>query len=266
MVVYKGAILGALVAGLLDVTLMAQANTIETVCLALFIPFFIGGLMNYNPSTKGIGLGYSVFFPYVVIWGNQARINELEYLNTSAAMVVGLRLCAFAFLLVAPYSPIKFRQQIRQRVLHDIQSLAKTSKLPNPRYWVLMTMEWFVYLMRQFNPVKETALVEQYNHGTIAVMSIGLSIMKIRKIIGHGLLPTDITSELQDVMRDIASLRKGQYEKFLTIIQTTLENVRVYEAGEKNLAKRLEIIAAIAHLVLIYHALKTNVNFFNSSN
>lgn len=263
--VYKGALWGCVAAGILNMTLLAQASTIEMLCLSLFIPLFIGGLMNYNLSTRAIGLGYSVFFPYVLIWGNQAKINEIQYFNTSLAMIVGVGMCTFAFYFIFPYSPPKVRQQIRHRLVNSIRSLAKITQLPNPRRWVLSTMEWFVYLMRQFNAAKDAALLQQYNHGAVGVMSIGLNMLQIRKMIDHDVLSENIKNELRDVMQHIADFGGERYEKTLVVTKEAIQRLREHEATEENLARRLEIGVAVACLMFIYHSLEKNIEFLNLS-
>lgn len=262
----KGTIWGVLVSGILDVSLMAQAGNIDMVYLALFIPLFIGGLAIYNIPTRGVGMSFTIFFPFMIILGNQVRMDEETFLNSMLVMLIGVGMAVFAFRFIAPYAPKKVRREIRIKMLHSVRSLANISPLPNSRRWLVMTMEWFVSLMRQFDASKETMLVQKYNHGALAVMSIGLNIMEIRKMIDQDILPEDIKNELRVVMRRVSHFRGGRrYGRTVLIAKSAIRRLRLREKAEENLAKRLEISMAIACLTLIYFSLEKNVAFLNPS-
>ncbi|MDI2091729.1 FUSC family protein [Commensalibacter oyaizuii] len=261
----KGVLIGILISALLDVTLMAVANTIEMIYLALFIPLFIGGLAIYNLPTRGVGMCFNIFFPFMLILGNQAKMDEITFLNSALSILCGVGLAVFAFRFLAPYSPQKVRHQIRVRMVRSIHVLPEVLPLPNPRRWLASTMDWFVSLMRQFDPSTESILIQKYNHGALAVMSIGLNIMELREMIKHDVLSKDVKMELRVVMRRISHFRGGRYGRTALIAKSAVRRLREREKKEKNLAKRLEITAAIACLILIFYALEKNVAFLNPS-
>ncbi|MDI2112035.1 FUSC family protein [Commensalibacter nepenthis] len=262
---FKGVIVCVLAAWLIDVTLMPLTTSIEMVFLMLFIPLFIGGLAIYHLPTRGIGMSFTIFFPFLVIVSNQSRMDEVTFLNTTLAVVCGVGLAAMAFRFVAPYSPQKVRREIRSRMLHSIRELTTVSQNPNHRRWLASTMDWFVSLMRQFDPVNETILIQKYNHGALAVMSIGLNIMELRSMIDHDVLPEDIKNELRVVMRRIQHFQGGRLGRTVLIIKSAVRRLRAREGKERNLAKRLEITEAIAYLTLIFFALDKNAAFLNPS-
>ncbi|CAI3954072.1 Uncharacterized membrane protein YccC (YccC) [Commensalibacter communis] len=262
---FKGVVVCVLVAWVIDITLMPLANSIEMVYLMLFIPLFFGGLAIYHLPTRGTGMSFAIFLPFMVIVSNQSRMDEVTFLNTSLAVICGVGLSAMAFRFIAPYSPQKVRLEIRSRMLHSIRDLTTVQHNPNHRRWLASTMDWFVSLMRQFDPVNEKELIQEYNHGALAVMSIGLNIMELRSMIEHDVLPEDIKNELRVVIRRIQHFQGGRLGRTVLIIKSAVRRLRAREGKEKNLAKRLEITAAIAYLILIFFALDKNAAFLNPS-
>lgn len=262
---FKGTIIAVIVSGLLNVTVMPFANSIEMVYLMAFIPLFCGGLAIYNLPTRGVGMSFTVFFPFMVILGNQVRMDEITFLNSALATFFGTGLAAFAFRFIAPYSPQKVRKEIRKRMLRDIQGLPLVNPLPHPRRWLAVTLDWFISLMRQFDPVAETELIQKYNHGALAVMSIGLNIIELRAMIEHDILPQDIKNELRVVMRRITHFKGGRYGRTVRIAKSAIRRLRKREQNEFNIAVSMEIGAAIACLILIYFALEKNASFLNPS-
>ncbi|CAI3931207.1 FUSC family protein [Commensalibacter papalotli (ex Botero et al. 2024)] len=262
---FIGTLITVIVTAVLNVTVMPMANSIEMVYLATFIPLFCGGLAIYNLPTRGIGMSFTVFFPFMIILGNQQRMDEMFFLNSALAVFFGVGLAAFAFRFIAPYSPQKVRKEIRKRMLRNVQTLPLVTPIPRPRRWLTSTMDWFISLMRQFDSATETALIKKYNHGALAVMCIGINIIEIRAMIDHDILPEDIKNQLRVVMRRISHFKGGRYGRTVLIAKSAIRRLRAREKKEQNIAVRLEISAAIACLILIYYALEKNASFLNPS-
>ncbi|MCT6896294.1 MAG: FUSC family protein [Commensalibacter sp.] len=261
----KGTVLAMIVSGIMNVTLIASANTIELLCIAFFIPAFIGGLAIYNLPTRGIGMSFTIFLSLMLVVDNQDKMNELTFFNTAFATVAVAAIAIFSFRYIAPYSPIQVRKSIRQRMIKDIHTLPVLLTIPPARKWLAVTTDWFVSLMRQFDPAKELTLIRRYNQGALAVMVIGINIIEMRKMIIHDILPEDVKNQLRVVIRRISHFKGGHHVRTVLIIKSAIRRLQYRESHEKNLAQRLEIGTAIACLIPIHYALEKNLTFFNLS-
>lgn len=260
---FKGSVIAIVVGGLLNVTLMPDPTTIEGLCLILLVPMFVGGLAIYNLATRSMAMSFCMFFPFLVIFGNGQRMDEITFINTALALVMGVGIAAFSFRFIAPYDPKKVRREIRERILRSMRALPTTMPIPNARLWLAETTDWFISLMGQFDPVKESILIQKYNHGALAVMAIGLNVIELRTIIRHDILPEDIKDELRVVMRRVSNFRAGRQGRTVLITKSAVRRFRIREKTEKNLAQRLEIATAISCLTLISYALEKNMTFLN---
>ncbi len=261
----KGTVLAMIVSGILNVTLIASANTIELLCATFFIPAFIGGLAIYNLPTRGIGMSFTIFLSLMLVVDNQDKMNELTFLNTAFATVAVAAIAIFSFRYIAPYSPVQVRKSIRKKMIKDIHTLPTLLIIPQPRRWLAITTDWFVSLMRQFDPVKELALIRRYNQGALGVMVIGINIIELRKMLIHDILPEDVKIQLRVVIRRISLFKGGHHVRTLLIVKSAIRRLQKRENLEKNLAQRLEIGTAIACLIPIHYALEKNLTFFNLS-
>lgn len=261
----KGVVWAMVISALMNVGPIATANSIELLWLSLFIPTFLGGLAIYNLPTRAKGMSFTTFLCLMVIVDNQNKMNEATFLNTAFSTIAVAAIAIFAFRYIAPYSPQKVRISIRERMLRNIHTLPVLSTIPNPRKWLALTMDWFVSLMRQFDPVKELSLIHRYNLGALAVMVIGLNVIELRRMINHDILPESIKNELRVVIRRISHFRGGRYGRTVLIIKSAVRRLQYKENYETNLAHRLEIGAAISCLIPIYYALERNMTFFDLS-
>lgn len=261
----KGTVLAMFVSGIINVTLIASANTIELLCVAFFVPAFIGGLAIYNLPTRAIGMSFTIFLSLMLVVDNQDKMDELTFFNTAFATVAVAAIAIFSFRYIAPYSPIEVRKSIRRRMIKDIHTLPVLLTIPNARKWLAVTTDWFVSLMRQFDPVKELTLIRRYNQGALAVMAIGINIIEIRKMIVHDILPEDVKTQLRVVIRRLSHFKGGYHARTVLIVKSAIRRLQYRENHEKNLAQRLEIGTAIACLIPIHYSLENNLTFFNLS-
>lgn len=261
----RGTLYAIAIGGLVNFTMMGQSNTIEMVYLAFFLPLFVGGLSIYNPSTRGTSMGYTIFLPFMLLVSNQGRMDELTFFNNAIAMAFAGFMSAIAFRFISPYDPKKHRQEIRRKMLLSLRALPTLQPIPRTRRWVANATDQFVNIMRQFNIKQEAELSEAYNRGALALMAIGVNIIRLRFLIKNDVLPEDIKQQLRVVLRRIAQFRGGRYRRTVTIAHSAIRKLRSREANEKNVARRLEISNAITSLILISYALDKNAVFLDSA-
>lgn len=259
---FKGSIWAVLIGGIMVFCFMAVPDTIEMLWFVLFIPTMLCGLGIADVKTLPVAASYAPYFFYMVGVNNQSRVDEITFLNNIYTLMGGIFFSIAAFTLIYPYNPINMRRQLRQTLLENMQQLARAVQRPNPREWLSHTSDAFVTMMRQMNTTKNTHVVQAYSHGTIAVMMIGLNVIRLRIMIDHDIVTDNIKVLLKVVLRRI-SLFSGRYGRTVAVAHNVISRLRKQEQVEENLSVRMEISAAVSCLTLISDALDRNVAFLD---
>lgn len=262
---FKGSLWALFVGFLLTFYFIPPLSDIETLCAVLFIPTMIGGFGIAYPKTLSVSASYASYLPYMISLENSVRLDESSFLNNSLSLFIGIIFTSVSFSLLYRYDPLKTRLHLRQTLLRKLRSMPTTrGEKKNPRVWLFQTTELLVKMMRQLNTTKNTKVVQAYHFGALAVMMIGLSVIRLRSMIAHDVVTDDIKILLRIVLRRISRFNMhGSYGRTVVIAHNVVRRLRARAKIEKNLAIRMEIIAAISSLTVIADLLEKNEAFLD---
>ena len=148
-------------------------------------------------------------------------------------------------------------------LLKKMHSLASVSFYKrSPRIWLFQTAALLVNMVRQLSGESNTKLIHAYSQGTVAVMMIGLNILRLHSMIDHDVVTEDIKILLRIVLRRISKY-SGKYGRTVAVCHAVVKRLREREKSEKNLALRMEIIAAVSCLTVIADSLDKNKAFLD---
>ncbi|CAI3952635.1 FUSC family protein [Commensalibacter communis] len=263
---FKGACIAIIVGGFYNFIIMPAVSNLNFLFILMVIPLGVGALAMCVPRLAPVASTYTFFFCYMLGFANEGRVDEISFLNNALAVLMSGVFALASYRLFFPYRARKLRRQMRMKLLRGLHQLAQASSLPLAREWVGFVSESFVVLMRQLNEDRNTTLVKTYRHGSMAVMLIGINIIRLRHMVKHDIMTEDIKDILRVVLRRIAAFdgRRAEYAQHartVMIAHRAITRFRQREATEKNLAVRVEVSAAISSLILIAYALDKNASF-----
>ncbi|MBH9972386.1 MULTISPECIES: FUSC family protein [Commensalibacter] len=260
---FKGTFWALLAGSILTLYLIPPLGNFESLCMALFIPTMLGGLGIANLKTLPVSASYAAYLPYMLQLDNQVRLNESTFFNNSLALLMGIFFAIASFRIIYPYSPLKTRLHLRQMLLKKMHALASVSFYKrSPRIWLFQTAALLVNMVRQLSGESNTKLIHAYSQGTVAVMMIGLNILRLHSMIDHDVVTEDIKILLRIVLRRISKY-SGKYGRTVAVCHAVVKRLREREKSEKNLALRMEIIAAVSCLTVIADSLDKNKAFLD---
>ncbi|CAI3931189.1 Uncharacterized membrane protein YccC (YccC) [Commensalibacter papalotli (ex Botero et al. 2024)] len=265
---FKGACIAIIVGGFYNFLIMPAVSNLNLLFILMIVPLGIGALAMCVPRLASIASTYAFFFCYMLGFANEGRVDEISFLNNALAVFMSGVFALASYRLFFPYRSRRLRRQMRMKLLQGLHHLAQSSSssLPLAREWVGFVSEAFVVLMRQLNEDRNTSLVKSYRHGNMAVMLIGINIIRLRHMVDHDIMTEDIKDILRVVLRRISMFdgRKAGYAphaRTVMVAHRAIARFRQREFSEKNLAVRIEVSAAISSLILISYALDKNASF-----
>ncbi|CAI3931171.1 MULTISPECIES: FUSC family protein [Commensalibacter] len=263
---FKGICIAILSAFFFNMIIMPWITVYEVLCMVLIVPLGIGALAMCTPKYAPIAGGYMFFFCYLLGFSNSGRVDEISFFNDSLALFLSGLVALIAYQIVFPYHQRKLKRQMRQKLLHGLHNLANTRKSPLPREWINFVSGTFSILMNQLGISKNSGMASNYRHGSMAVMLIGINIIRLRAMIEHDIITEDIRNILRVVLRRVAKFqgqkaKYGQHARTVMIAHRAIARFRQRETTEKNLAVRMEISVAISALILMTYALDKNAPF-----
>lgn len=261
---FKGTIWALLAGGLLTLYFIPLQSNFESLCMVMFIPTMLGGLGIANPKTLPVAAPYAAYLPYMLQLDNQVRLNEGTFFNNTLSLLMGIFFAIASFRIIYSYSPFKTRLHLRQMLLKKMHNLADTSLLykVSPRIWLFQMASLLVNMVRQLSVETNLKLIHAYSEGTVAVMMIGLNILRLQSMINHDVVTEDIKILLRIVLRRISKF-SGKYGRTVAISHAVIKRLRDREKNEKNLAIRMEVIAAVSCLTVIADSLEKNKAFLD---
>lgn len=133
--VLMGAAVGAMAAILCRLLLLPDAGN-EAGVLFLVAPFMLaGGIALSNRITVMPALDYNMCFLLLVQPSYPLRGAPADVLNGSLAVLLGIGAALLAFRFVMPVDPSRRLQALVTMIVHDLESLARTRAMPDPRRW-----------------------------------------------------------------------------------------------------------------------------------
>ncbi|QDH16250.1 FUSC family protein [Swingsia samuiensis] len=259
----QGAIAAYFAAWFIVFVCMPRVDTFETLMIFLGPAMFIGGLAKGNPSTAGAAAAYSLLFPAMLGLQNHHIMNEIAFFNSNMATVSAAILSVIIFRTILPFNPSNERLRLRRAMLSDLRALADPHHVPEINVWIGRNTERFARIIRHAGPTP-APLIEAYILGTLASLTLGLNIIRLRALIDREYLPESGRRPIQLVLHYVETATH-RYDKAARVARATIRRLRYIDEHETDLITRLEITRAITYLVVVSYILETNKNFLNPS-
>ena len=259
----KGSFWAAGVSFFLVFLIVPQLTVYEELVVALFLPMVAGGLASRNSGTALHGAAYTLLLPNFVHTWNQGRWNEVQWFNSTGAVLAGVAFAVTVFRLVLPFSAADERWRMRKAMLQDLRTLAAAQPIPQAVDWTGRNIDRFARVIRHAGPTPSPT-IEGYLQGTLAAMTIGLNIIRLRNVLERHQLPPRAQQAVQITMLRMSQFT-GKYQRTATAARRATTILRQIEAREENITARLELTRAIAYLIVVSHELEVNQVFLDAS-
>lgn len=259
----KGSIWAAVVSFFLVFLLIPRMSEYEMLIAAMFIPSVAGGLAARNAATALHAAAYTLLLPNFVHTWNQGRWNEIGWFNSTGAVLLGVAFAVAIFRLVLPFNAADERWRMRRTMLQDLRTLAEAQPIPLTQDWTGRNIDRFARVIRHAGPTPSPT-IEGYLQGTLAAMTIGLNIIRLRNVQARNQLPPQARQAVQATLNRMSQFT-GKYNRASTTARRATAILRQIEGREENITTRIELTRAIAYLIVVSHELDTNRVFLDAS-
>jgi uncharacterized membrane protein YccC len=117
--IFMGCLAGWLIGFGFSFFALPHLGTFTLLAAATAIVVMVGGYLNTFPKTAVLGLGFNIYFCFVVGISNPAVYQPSAYLDTGFALLCGIATAAVAFSVLAP----RAGEWIARRYLADVRAL-----------------------------------------------------------------------------------------------------------------------------------------------
>ena len=258
-----GGIWAALVAFFLVFFVLPTQANYEMLVATLAIPMFAGGLAARNAGTALHSAAYTLLLPNFVHPLNQGRVDEVTWFNSTWAILLGVFFAVLIFRAVLPFNSAAERWRMRRTLLRDLRTLASAEPTPMTRDWIGRNIDRFARLIRHAGPTPSPT-IEGCLQGTLAAMTIGLNIIRLRALLHRNQIPPPARRAIEIVMKRMSQFT-GKYGHTAHAARVATTALRRMEAAEPNISTRIELTRAIAYLIVVSHELDANAVFLDAS-
>ncbi|WP_208858907.1 FUSC family protein [Acetobacter ascendens] len=258
-----GGIWAAVVSFFLVFLVLPTQADYEMLVGSLALPMIAGGLAARNAGTALHSAAYTLLLPNFVHPLNQGRQNEIGWFNSTAAVLLGVFFAVLIFRAVLPFNNNAERWRMRRTMLHDLRTLASAEPMPETRDWIGRNIDRFARLIRHAGPTPSPT-IEGCLQGTLAAMTIGLNIIRLRTLLKRNQIPPAAKRAIEIVMKRMSHFT-GKYGHTAHAARVATSALRRMEAMEPNISTRIELTRAIAYLIVVSHELDANAVFLDAS-
>ncbi len=260
---FKGSLWAAGVSGILVFVFMPTPADWEMLVAILAVPMFIGGLAARNTSTALQSAAYTLLLPNLTHPSNHIRWDEVSWWNSTLATVLAFGMAVMMFRLILPFDSASERWRMRRTMVQDMRTIAISEPIPKPHDWTTRNIDRFARVIRHAGPTPSPT-IEGYLQGTLATMTIGLNVIRLRNISARNQIPESAQKAIQPLLMRL-SRTPGHYVHAARSARNATALLRQIEAREANLSTRVELTRAIACLIVISHELNANTVFLDST-
>lgn len=260
----KGMFCAWVVAWFLVFGFMPMFKTYEPLALILGLAMFIGGLAKTNPSTTKAAAAYCLLMPLMLGLDNQAVMDELSYHNVNLAIMMSGVVSVVVFRSVLPFDSDDERFRMRKMMLKELRSLTDFKLIPNVGRWISHSTDRFSRLIAHIDPTTGSSLTEAAVQGTLATLTLGLNIIRLRALMDREYLPESARRPIILVLHYIERSTK-RHGRAARVARAAVRRLRELDTPDHDIITRLELTRALTYLVVIAHTLKTNTNFLDES-
>ncbi|MCE2565113.1 FUSC family protein [Komagataeibacter sp. FNDCF1] len=258
----RGAVWAVVVAAFLTFVVLPEQAVWETLVLSLFVPMLVGGLALRDGRTVGTAAPYNNFLPFMVYPGNQSRLDELTFFNTNSAVVLGIWCSVLVFRLVLPFDPDAERWRMRRQMVSDLGRIARVRAIPDTGAWVTALTARFARLVRHASTMSD-AQTNAYLDGVLSTMTVGLNLIRLRRMIARRSLPPAIHQAMENTLAAFATWRGAPSASPARVAAGALVLVREQVMREGNLSMRLDLGWCVAYLEILVRELTAHARFFD---
>ncbi|WP_018979674.1 FUSC family protein [Saccharibacter floricola] len=261
----KGTVAAWCVAWILVIVLMPMVKTYEPLMLIIGGAMMLGGLAKANPSTAGAASAYGLLMPSMLGLQNHHVMDEMAFYNDNLATVLAAVVSVSVFRSILPFNSQDERFRLRRAMLRELRVLAHPNHTPNISAWVGHSTDRFARLVRHTGPT-ETPLIEACIQGTLATLTLGLNIIRLRALMNREYLPESARRPVALVLHYIEHSTK-RHERAARVARAAIRRLRALDAQDEthDTITHLEITRALAYLVVIAYTLHMNRNFLDES-
>ncbi|MDR6378242.1 FUSC family protein [Paraburkholderia caledonica] len=135
--IFVGCLLGWAAGFAFNFLVLPHFDTFELLALSIAIFVMVGSYLNTFPKTAILGLGFSLYFCFIVNISNPTVYNPSAYLDTGFALLVGIGTAAVAFSVIVP----RAGDWITAQYLKQIRALVATGARDGALDDLLFTFE-----------------------------------------------------------------------------------------------------------------------------
>ncbi|MDI6651738.1 FUSC family protein [Gluconobacter japonicus] len=260
---FYGAVFAALASIIPVFVVMPVTASYVFFCLTVGFFMMLGGLATRNPATAVMAASYGTFFPFLLGMDNQGRMDELSWLNTTIALLLGLGAGVVIFRAVLPFTPRRAAEVLRYQLKRSLRRLALPGVVMDEYVWIndgTQSMERAV----RFAGSLESDRAEEMLRGTLSVMTVGRNVLMLRKLAQHGSLPDTAVAAVDGLIRNLLR-RKLPLTHTAATIEPTLAELYALERESQDTSIRHDLVLAIGSLLIVQSELPTSRAFLRAT-
>ena len=139
----------------------------------------------------------------------------------------------------------------------------KRQQTPQISIWIGRNTDRFARLIRHAGPTP-APLIEACILGTLATLTLGLNIIRLRTLLDREYLPDSARRPIQLVLHYVEQSTR-RHDKAARVANAAVRRLRALDEHETDLVTRLEMTRAITYLVVIAYTMQTNADFLDAS-
>lgn len=177
--IFGGCLGGWLTGFAFNFLVLPRIDTFELLAASMAIVVMVGSYVNTFAKTAILGLGFSLYFCFIVGITNPTVYNPTAYLDTGFALLCGIAVAAVAFSVLVPragdWISAQYMKQIRGLISHD----ARDGALDDLLYTFELSLRDFI-LQIASAPVDARVDRDHLIGWAFAALEIGRSMIQLR--------------------------------------------------------------------------------------
>ncbi|NHN87098.1 FUSC family protein [Acetobacter conturbans] len=217
-------------------------------CLAVGIPMVIGGLATRNPATAALAASFVNFFPYMIGPENHFRTDEIQWFNTSFALLAGLWFGVLIFRHILPFSLPSFLVMFRSRVITALHRIARADSHVDEPIWVGFIVQNMELLIANGSRLA-SSVMDSLLKGAFSAMTMGRNLMQARLLIKDEGLPASARDVMETMFRTLGP-SAASATRLQAIVDKALDELTRIEHASTGL-ERDRVTMAIGCLMIV---------------
>ncbi|CAP53981.1 putative fusaric acid resistance protein [Gluconacetobacter diazotrophicus PA1 5] len=239
-----GGLYCALVAMLFVFLVIPAITAPEVLVLALLVPMTIGGLAARNARTAGYAFSFNMFLPVLIGPMNQARYDEVSFLNTTCAFLLSILFAVLTYRVIVPFRVDSHMRRTAAWTERRLRGVAGRHARLSGHQWLATTASSLVRILRNASAVPPDMLA-QYMQAQLRAMTVGTCVIELRTIARQDHLPGDVRTALWSFLDQWKKGHPG-----LQAVQAWMDD-RQRETRDEDERTEMRRIISCLHLIRI---------------